>query len=59
MATAFKIEPHICANGQHRPRRVPVRNMESATIETVCRDCGCRLIRTQATRRWFYSGPLA
>ena len=59
MATAFKIEAYICANGQHRPKRVPVRNVSSETIQTTCRDCGCVLVRTHATRRWFYSGPLA
>ncbi|MDO6414023.1 hypothetical protein Q4F19_06485 [Sphingomonas sp. BIUV-7] len=59
MATAYKIEAQICADGYHRPKRVPVRNITSATIQTTCRDCGCLLVRTQATRRWFYSGPLA
>lgn len=59
MATAFKIEPHNCANGEHRPKRVPVRNIGSEMIRTTCRDCGCLLVRTQATRRWFYSGTLA
>lgn len=59
MATAFTYEPQICADGQHRPKRVPVRNNSDPTIQTTCRDCGCMLVRTQATRRWFYSGPLA
>lgn len=58
MATAFKREPHICADGHHRAKRVPVRNV-GGPIRTTCRDCGCTLVRTQATRQWFYSGPLA
>jgi hypothetical protein len=58
MATAFIIDDTICHNGQHRPKRVPVRD-GGGEIRTTCRDCGCVLVRTQATRRWFYSGQLA
>ncbi|WP_174274680.1 hypothetical protein [Sphingomonas bacterium] len=47
-----------CANGRHRPRRVPI-GISGSTVRSTCRDCGCVLVRTLATRRWFYSGPLA
>lgn len=46
-----------CATGNHRARRVRLL-FESGAIRSRCRDCGCDLVRTQATRRWYYSGPL-
>lgn len=58
MATRICFEPDPCAGGQHRPRRVPI-GIEGGQVRTTCRDCGCVLVRTLATRRWFYSGPLA
>lgn len=58
MATKAASENEACAKGRHRPRRVPLRG-DGATTRTTCRDCGCLLVRTLATRRWFYSGPLA
>lgn len=52
-------EPHPnCEAGRHRPRRIAVRGA-SAALRTTCRDCGCTLVRTLASRAWFYSGPLA
>lgn len=62
MATQLKFDPvsipSACTNGRHRPRRVPIRGTV-AEVRTTCRDCGCVLVRTLATRRWYYSGPLA
>ena len=58
MATLAKTALSDCASGQHRPRRVPI-GIPGGTIRTTCRDCGCEMVRTLATRRWFYSGPLA
>lgn len=49
--------PRACAAGRHRARRVKLV-FEDGAIRTTCRDCGCDLVRTQATRRWFYSGAL-
>ncbi|NIJ09001.1 hypothetical protein FHS31_002631 [Sphingomonas vulcanisoli] len=49
--------PHSCLSGRHRPRRVPI-GLTGGTLRTTCRDCGCAMVRTLATRRWFYSGPL-
>ncbi len=46
-----------CAAGHHRARRVRMV-YEDGKIHSTCRDCGCALVRTQATRRWYYSGPL-
>lgn len=58
MATQAHSEHDPCAAGRHRPRRVPI-GVEGGELRTTCRDCGCVLVRTLATRRWFYSGPLA
>ena len=49
--------PRSCAEGDHRPRRVRLSPGEEK-LHTTCRDCGCDLVRTQATRRWYYSGSL-
>ena len=57
MASKPDYEPDPCRNGRHRPRRVPVGG-SAGELRTTCRDCGCVLVRTLATRRWFYSGPL-
>lgn len=46
-----------CLAGNHRARRVRIR-LDGGALRTTCRDCGCDLVRTQATRRWFYSGAL-
>ena len=46
-----------CAEGHHRARRVKLV-FEGVTLRSRCRDCGCDLVRTQATRLWFYSGAL-
>ena len=46
-----------CAEGHHRARRVRMV-YNDGKIHSTCRDCGCALVRTQATRRWYYSGPL-
>jgi hypothetical protein len=46
-----------CAAGRHRARRVRMI-YHDGKIHSKCRDCGCELVRTQATRRWYYSGPL-
>jgi hypothetical protein len=57
MATQPRFEPEPCANGRHRPKRVPIGSA-GGDLRTTCRDCGCQLVRTLATRQWFYSGPL-
>ncbi len=49
--------PRTCAEGNHRPRRVRL-SLSETKLHTTCRDCGCDLVRTQATRRWYYSGTL-
>jgi hypothetical protein len=49
--------PAHCAAGHHRARRVRLAFHEGK-LHSKCRDCGCDLVRTQATRRWYYSGPL-
>lgn len=46
-----------CATGNHRARRVRLV-FEGGALHSRCRDCGCELVRTHATRRWYYSGPL-
>ena len=59
MATLAKtIVSDACVSGRHRPRRVPI-GTAGGEIRTTWRDCGCEMVRTLATRRWFYSGPLA
>ncbi len=57
-SVAADILSEACASGRHRPKRVPI-GASSGTIRTTCRDCGCEMMRTLATRRWFYVGPLA
>lgn len=47
-----------CAEGVHQPRREKARD-EGGVRRTTCRACGCRLVRTAATRRWFVSAYLA
>ncbi|UAK24885.1 hypothetical protein [Sphingomonas nostoxanthinifaciens] len=51
------MQPATCTTGQHRARRVRLIFTEG-TLRSRCRDCGCDLVRTQATRRWYYSGSL-
>ena len=46
-----------CAAGRHRARRVRLV-YDDGKIHSTCRDCGCELVRTQATRRWYFSGRL-
>jgi len=47
-----------CRNGIHRPNPI-TRTRDGEVLRSVCRDCGCHLVRTAATRRWFLSGLLA
>ena len=56
MATIPQATEACCNSGHHRAKRVPVR---AGATTSVCLDCGCRLIRTAASRRWIYSGQLA
>jgi hypothetical protein len=61
MATQPRIDFEVsarCRSGQHRPKRVPI-NAHEGEVRSTCRDCGAVLVRTRATRQWFYSGPLA
>lgn len=46
-----------CAAGRHRARRVRL-SFEGDQIHSECRDCGCDLVRTRVTRRWYFSGML-
>ena len=46
-----------CLAGNHRARRVKLV-FDDGNLTTKCRDCGCDLVRTQATRSWYYSGAL-
>ncbi len=46
-----------CLAGRHRPRRVRAV-ADGPPARTTCRDCGCVLVRTAASRRWYYSGTL-
>jgi hypothetical protein len=45
-----------CLIGRHRPKRVRVA--ADRPLRTTCRDCGCTLVRTAATRSWYLSGAL-
>jgi hypothetical protein len=47
-----------CRKGVHRPKPASKRR-DGDLQRSVCRGCGCTLVRTQATRRWFLSGVLA
>lgn len=58
MASKPMIETSSCRTGRHRPRRVSI-GAAGGTPTTTCRDCGCTLTRTLATRQWVYSGQLA
>lgn len=49
--------PDHCAAGHHRARRVRLVFVDGK-LHSTCRDCGCALVRTQATRQWYYSGTL-
>jgi len=52
-----RVLPDHCAAGHHRARRVRLV-FENGKAHSTCRDCGCALVRTEATRRWYYSGTL-
>jgi hypothetical protein len=45
-----------CASGRHQPRPAPKSAEQIRT--TICRKCGCTLIRTLASHGWFLSGEL-
>jgi hypothetical protein len=47
-----------CARGRHRPNRSQPRQSDGIRRGT-CRDCGCALMQTLATRHWFYAGLIA
>lgn len=44
-----------CVSGTHKPRS-PIERDRSGVERTHCRVCGCALMRTAATRRWYFSG---
>jgi hypothetical protein len=46
-----------CLVGRHRAKRVRLLH-DGRPLATTCRDCGCTLVRTGATRSWYYSGKL-
>ena len=47
-----------CAIGHHRPYRVISDPGQPEIQRAICRDCGCDLMRTRATRRWMFCGVL-
>lgn len=53
-ATSFA---HATEEHRHRPRRSTIRQ-DGDLKRAICTTCGCALVRTQATRLWFHSGPL-
>lgn len=46
-----------CAIGLHRPA-VKLTLFDADPLRSHCRDCGCALVRSPVTRRWFYNGEL-
>ena len=46
-----------CKDGRHRARDRVSRTGDDIQ-RSVCRDCGCELVRTKAMRRWYRSGML-
>jgi hypothetical protein len=46
-----------CDSGIHRAGG-KLTLFDTGVSQARCRDCGCTLVRNQATRRWRYSGEL-
>ncbi|MDH2134268.1 hypothetical protein N5J77_24350 [Sphingobium yanoikuyae] len=46
-----------CVSGNHKPHS-PIERDRCGVQRTSCRACGCTLVRTEATRRWYFSGLL-
>ena len=46
-----------CKDGRHKPHR-RMLHVEDGVQRTICQTCGCLLVRTLATRKWFRSGTL-
>jgi hypothetical protein len=54
----IQLQPQAtCAQGQHRLSRGRLYGLSGAQ-RSVCRDCGCTLVRNTVTRRWVFSGQL-
>lgn len=48
----------LCKNGRHRPQGSRAKKADDRVLETRCEKCGCTLIRTLSSPRWFLSGQL-
>ena len=51
-----KLQTKSCATGVHRPCRI--ESNDSGIQKASCRLCGCALVRTAASRCWYFSGLL-
>lgn len=49
--------PLDCRNGRHRARATLAR-LSGDVFRSTCRNCGCDLVRTRATRVWIRSGEM-
>lgn len=45
-----------CTAGNHQPHCI--EGDDNGVQRAVCRSCGCALVRTAATRRWYISAML-
>ena len=45
-----------CTSGNHQPHGI--EDNDDGVQRAVCRACGCALMRTAATPRWYFSGLL-
>jgi hypothetical protein len=58
-ATGRRRSPRpLCKNGRHRPQGSRAKKADDRVLETRCERCGCTLIRTLSSPRWFLSGQL-
>ena len=48
----------LCRSGRHRPHRSRARHTDAQFTTTICESCGCTLVRTESSPRWYYSGEL-
>lgn len=51
-----KLQTKSCATGVHQPCRI--ESNDSGMQRASCRLCGCALVRTAASRGWYFSGLL-
>lgn len=48
-------KPALCGVGRHRPDRGRAVS-DGGVTRTRCRDCGCDLVQTLVSRKWYRSG---